>query len=296
MAMPDSHTSAHRTIPGSASAALSLLFVLLPVLLLVGAAATPNGGGSPSKRAGAPDDGDGSPGNSGTCNDAGCHNTFALNSGSGSIVANSAPFYAPGDTLAVEVIVDHPGAARYGFQITARDASGQPVGEWIPGETTRLTIGNPNYVTQKLASGVSSWTMRWVAPAGLEAGDITFYFAGNGADGRFNAANDHVYTGQSVVALSTTASTEEESSASFIDAVYPNPASETVWVRYGAIEPVHVDIYDLEGRLRESFDRPASGQSSVETAIDVSALPTGVYIVRLRSGRVESSQTVFVQR
>jgi hypothetical protein len=290
--MPPPESTSGVTIPGLAVSFCSLLVVSL----FLGAAATPNGGGSPSKRSGAPDDGDGSPGNSGTCWDVGCHNSFPLNSGSGSVAVNAPTFYTPGDTLTVEVIVDHPGAARNGFQITARGSAGLPAGEWIPGSTTRLTIGNPNYVTQKLASGVSNWTMQWVAPTDASAGDVAFYFAGNGADGRFNAANDYVYTGETTVVLSTSAGIDEDAPGSFIEAIYPNPASEWIAVTYSARHAVDIGVFDLEGRLRETISSPASGIGLAETTIDVSRLPTGVYVVRLRAGDLQSTQTIFVQR
>lgn len=255
---------------------------ILFVSALAFAASAPNGGGSQAKRAGAPDDGDGSPGNSGTCYDVGCHNTFPLNSGSGSIGVNAPAFYALGDTIVVEVFVDHPGAARHGFQITARDKDGQPAGEWIPGPTSRLTIGNPDYVTQKLASSVSSWTMQYVTPKQEVAGDVTFYFAGNGADGRFNAANDHIYTAQATVALSTSATIDEVASPETISAVYPNPASESVTVSYTSRFPVDIAVYDTEGRLRvRTSGSPASAEAA-DATIDVSDLPRGVYFVRLR--------------
>ncbi len=252
------------------------------IFALAFAASAPNGGGSQAKRAGAPDDGDGSPGNSGTCYDVGCHNTFPLNSGSGTVGVNVPAFYALGDTITVEVFVDHLGAARHGFQITARDKNGQPTGEWLPGSTSRLTIGNPNYVTQKLASSVSSWTMQYAMPKQETAGDVTLYFAGNGADGRFNAANDHVYTGQATVALSTSAAIDETTSPEKISAVYPNPASETVTVSYASRFAVDIAVYDTEGRLRVRTSGAATAAGTIDAVVDVSDLPVGIYFVRLR--------------
>lgn len=265
-------------------------------LFAVGAAVTPNGGGSPAGRAGAPDDGDGSPGNSGTCWDAGCHNTFAINSGGGAISLATPGFYVPGDTLDLEINVDHAGAARYGFQITARDASGAPTGSWIAGTGSQVTILNPNYVTHQLASTLNTWSIRWVAPDDAAAGDVVFYFAGNAADGRFNAANDHVYTGQQTVAISTSAETEEMKLDVLVEAVYPNPANDLLFVRYSAPSQAALSLYDLEGRLRERRTVPATGASTADASIEVDALPTGVYLLRVTADGREYTRPVLVQR
>ena len=266
------------------------------LLFAAGAAVTPNGGGSPAGRAGAPDDGDGSPGNSGTCWDAGCHNTFALNSGGGTIALTTPGFYVPGDTLDLEISVDHAGAARYGFQITARDAAGAPAGSWIAGTGSQVTILNPNYVTHQLASTLNTWTIRWVAPDDVAAGDVVFYFAGNAADGRFNAANDHVYTGQKTVAISTSAETEELETGVLVEAVYPNPADDLLFVRYSAPSPAELSLFDLEGRLRERRSVPATGTSTADASIEVGALPAGVYLLRVTTDGREHTKPVLVQR
>lgn len=265
-------------------------------LFAIGAAVAPNGGGSPPGRAGAPDDGDGSPGNSGSCWDAGCHNTFAINSGGGTISLTTPGFYAPGDTLDLQVSVDHAGAARYGFQITARDASGQPAGSWIAGTGSQVTILNPNYVTHQLASTLSTWSIRWIAPDNVAAGDVVFYYAGNAADGRFNAANDYVYTGQKTVAISTSAETTANHRSVFVESVYPNPADDVLYVRYAAPSPAEISLFDLEGRLRERRFVAETGAATADAPIAVDALPVGVYLLRVTADGREFTRPVLIQR
>lgn len=273
-------------------------FVLM-ILVVAGATALPQRGGAPSKRAGAPDDGDGTEGNSGTCADVGCHNSFALNAGGGSISVDPPAFYAPGDTILLKVTVDHASASVFGFQITARDASGAPTGEWIPDSETRTTIGNSYYLTHVQATPTHEWNVRWVGPS-AEAGDVVFYAAGNGSNGNFNAAGDYVYTTQAPVALSTTADVEEPGAKPRpvvrIDDVYPNPASDVITIRYTSDHTVDVEIYDMAGRLRaaESTRAPVSNGADVAFAID--GFPAGIYVARVRSGTRSDSQLFFVGR
>jgi hypothetical protein len=281
--------------------ALLRTLLVLVILVVAGATALPQRGGAPSKRAGAPDDGDGTEGNSGTCADVGCHNSFALNTGGGSVSVEAPAFYVPGDTILINVRVDHASASVFGFQITARDASGAPAGEWIPDSETRITIGNVYYLTHVEATPTQEWDVRWVGPS-AEAGDIVFYAAGNGSNGNFNASGDYVYTTQTTVALSTTAGVQEVDAASEpgpkirIDDVYPNPASDVVTIRLTSDIPVDVEIYDMAGRLRaaKSSHWPVSNGAEVTFAID--EFPAGVYVARVRSGARFDSQLFFVGR
>ena len=57
--------------------------------------------------------------------------------------------------------------------------------------------------------------------------------------------------------------------------IYPNPANELIYVVTGSAVPVDYQLYDLNGRLI------ISGQVSNNTAVDIQALETGIYIVYL---------------
>lgn len=276
---------------------LRALFVFM-VFAMVGATIVPQRGGAPSKRSGAPDDGDGTEGNSGTCADVGCHNSFAINSGGGSISLQAPTAYAPGDTITITVRVEQASASVFGFQITARDASGSPTGTWIADADARITIGNPYYLTHAHADATHEWNVRWVAPS-ADAGDVIFYAAGNASNGNFNASGDYVYTTQTPVALSAYSdfpSSEGVDSPSWVrvDDVYPNPARHVVTIRYTSRQPAHVAVYDMEGRLRASDSTTLPVPEGAEVAFQVDDLPAGVYIARVNSGGRSASRPFVV--
>lgn len=95
--------------------------------------------------------------------------------------------------------------ARFGFQLTAIDDTGRRVGDLIPNDNrTQTQTGNVsgnqrqyiNHTGQGNAptsSGQGSWTFRWKAPA-QSVGRVTFYVAGNAANGNFNTTGDTIYT------------------------------------------------------------------------------------------------------
>src|SRR5579862_5212996 len=66
------------------------------------------------------------PGNTGapgetTCNQPGCHNSFPLNSGGGSVTISGAPTaYVPDATYTISVQDQKKGQQRWGFELTAK--------------------------------------------------------------------------------------------------------------------------------------------------------------------------------
>ncbi len=145
-----------------------------------------------------------------------CHTGAALNSGKGSvrIVFPGGGQYQPGATYRVKVAVRDPDQQRWGFQLTARLASNAAVaqaGDLRPtGDFTRAicqdatnkpcTDANPIQFIMHNAAGTRSGTPNgvdfefdWTAPA-AGSGQITFYAAGNAANGNGNNQGDFIYT------------------------------------------------------------------------------------------------------
>jgi hypothetical protein len=152
--------------------------------------------GPPAGHTGAPGEG--------TCVE--CH-AGTLNSGPGSIVIEGVPDqYEPNQEVHVTVRVRHPNQSRWGFEITALDAANKGVGTFslVDRNTTRITEGGGNltgrfYVEHTTAgtfegrSGGAMWELVWKAPA-EDAGIVTFYAAGNAANGNNQNTGDSIYT------------------------------------------------------------------------------------------------------
>src|SRR3990167_8194730 len=120
---------------------------------------------------GPPDGRTGSPADSlQTCNDTGCHNNYALNSST----------------------------AKHGFELSALDTNNNHVGTFssVDGDGNTQT-NNGDYIKHTSAgssqSGNASWNVNWTAPADGE-GVVTFYAAGNEANGDGTNQGDYIYT------------------------------------------------------------------------------------------------------
>ena len=178
-------------------AALGLTFLLIPDLALT------RKNGAPSNRLGAPTRaGDGA-----TCATNGCHESFAVNSGGGTFSVTAPNQFEAGDTLDITVRIEQSDAVQFGFQATVRgvDDLVRSTGEILLTDGTKFSDALSEYITHSSAilnSGSAEWTFKWVAPS-TDPQDIVVYAAGvAGNDG--NAANqDHVYTTNSSLAVTT---------------------------------------------------------------------------------------------
>ena len=181
--------------------------VALAVVLGTPGVASTYPSGSPGGYSG---DNHNSDGSAQTCTT--CHTSFALNSGTGGVSVDVPSSVAPGQTVAVTVTVTNatPPASgampRQGFETAARDASGALTGTFAitDASTTRTTFGADRSVTHNASGSThSSWTFDWTAPDAPAT--VTFYTAGNAANGDGSSDGDHIYATTQTVIVGTTA-------------------------------------------------------------------------------------------
>src|SRR5262245_48552010 len=184
-----------RTKIGSQLKLLKLLFcaAALCVYSFATHRATAFSSGPPPSQTGAP----GEP----TC--ASCHFSFPLNSGPGTFTITGLPAtYSSGQEVDITITLTQSNRARYGFEVTALTDSGAQAGTLIVTDSARTrteTGGGRTYIehtfagTAPSATNQGSWTFRWRAPA-TGAGRVTFYAAGNAANGNFSPDGDFIYT------------------------------------------------------------------------------------------------------
>jgi hypothetical protein len=145
-----------------------------------------------------------------------CHTTSPLNSGKGSvrIVYPGGTTYTPGATYRMKVEVRDPDQQRWGFQFTARLASNpsalnagdlKSVDDFtriICQDNTAKPCGEANQIQliMHVVAGTrmgqrdgADFEFDWTAPA-AGAGQVSFYVAGNAANGNGNNQGDLIYT------------------------------------------------------------------------------------------------------
>ncbi len=177
---------------------VSLIFIaaIISVFLLTDMLARTAWGlssGPPPERTGAPGER--------TCNS--CHSgpdgfgLFAITAPSG---------YVPGQTYPITVThsTEDESRRKWGFQLTCLTGSNERAGDLHENESTIVHLGEKEffdrqYINHNAGSTFegqffgATWTFDWTAPA-TDVGPLTFYAAGNQADGGFTNAEDEIYT------------------------------------------------------------------------------------------------------
>ena len=152
--------------------------------------------GPPDERTGAP--------NESTCAATGCHVGNDLNVSGGSLMLTIPETYVPNEVYTIVVNLARTGQSKWGFQMTALDANGARAGafETGPSGDTQITAANTKEYIKQTAAGAApgtndlhSWEFEWTAPD-ADVGPITFYAAGNAANGNFVPTGDYIYTTQ----------------------------------------------------------------------------------------------------
>ena len=149
-----------------------------------------------------PDEKTGAP-NETTCMD--CHAGNDLNTSGGSLMLTIPETYEPNQVYTIIVNLSRTGQSRWGFQMTALDADGARAGSFAADDAGNTQLSNANskqyiqHTTDGTAAGINdahSWEFQWTAPD-ADIGPITFYAAGNAANGDFGATGDYIYTTES---------------------------------------------------------------------------------------------------
>ena len=145
----------------------------------------------------------GRPGTLGESTCLGCHSSFGLDSGPGEVEISDVPeMVLPEKTYAMTVIVNHTGQDRWGFELSSRDDGLGQGGILTATQAQFTSIGNSggiSYLKQRSAGSFSrqpngaSWDFEWTAPE-AGSGPITFYVAGNSANGNNSTSRDCFYT------------------------------------------------------------------------------------------------------
>jgi hypothetical protein len=266
-----------------------------------------------------------------------CH----LHSGSsaGQIAITAPQTYTPGQTY--QITVTHTTAdssrQRWGFQLTVLDPSDERAGTLQ--STTGLTQiiqggpgGNREYIEHRTGSngdgtfpgqqGGATWTFNWTAPAS-DVGVVTFYAAGNQANGDGSSSGDFVYftfvasqPAASPLQLRLEAGASDPNKAAALDALLltrdpfrvqniaqwwtPGPNTNTRVIVFAANLGSGSVVVNLVDAQNTSFDVPAEDVRPVANS-DFSqitfTLPSGLAVgtctVRIKVGSQVSNAGTF---
>jgi len=147
-----------------------------------------------------------------TCAMAGCHSSFPLNSGGGSVSVSGLPSaWAAGQTYPLTVTIQRANQRAFGFQLSAVvDATNRQAGSFAAAGNVQIKCGGLNsnllncsnssaiqfaeHRSPLSGSGTGTFTLNWAAPSDTSLGTIRFNVAGNAANGNGNNDGDYIFT------------------------------------------------------------------------------------------------------
>ena len=231
-------------------------------------------------------------------NCTGCHTSFPLNSGTGTLEVLGLPAqYTPGSDYLVEIRLADPAAARWGFEFTIIDAQGDSQGSLAPVDgNTQVSTGGAfgrTYAKHTSAgtntgqTGQNSWTVSWTAPP-AGAGGLGLFVAGNAANGNGTNSGDRIYATDFIMGEEDLSTAPLPGPVAELRPCFPNPFNPRTVVSFELAEEtgVSLTVFDVRGLLVRTLHRgdlPAGVHRFVWQGDDAAGRPQplGLYIARL---------------
>jgi hypothetical protein len=199
--------------------------------------------------------------------------------------------YIAGTTYTVSLTVSEPGRSKFGFDLEVlRDSltNGGTLSLLPNAIDCKIltTAGRVNVLhtgTGNTSANAHTFKFLWTAPpAGF--GAVTFYAVAVAANGNgVDDANDHPYQTSLLVPEKTTGIHEDES-LDIKFSVFPNPASERIWLNYFLEKKAHVSaqLYSINGGIGYPLfsEIQVAGDKTKEVGLFQEILP-GVYLLKL---------------
>lgn len=249
----------------------------------------------------------GSPGES-TCAASGCHTSFTVNTGPGSVYLTSNMNnweYVPGQTYTVNAIVKFTGRSLFGIGLEALTASNTNAGTIVVtnGAKTQIkavSIGgvSRNNLVHQLNGGATGdsgvFTFNWTAPSS-NVGNVTFYFAGVCANANTTTSGDYVYNSSRVVTPVGTVGVQEINKNSSALTVINLPGSNLLHLSFDAQQSgiATAELYDIKGSIIASQEFGKQNSGSVDLNMDIlNVQKSGLYIVKVVQGNQQFSKKI----
>ena len=231
----------------------------------------------------------GSPGES-TCNN--CHNSYALNSGTGSVnIRTNIPNdqYEPDSVYQISITVAKSGVSLFGFGCEALMPNNTSVGTFTVTDVThtqQLTASNGRKnMTHKLNGGASAdsavFHFNWQAPSS-NVGNINFYFTGVCANGNNANSQDYVYKNFHTITPSPFFGIEDVKQPYTDLEIKPFSVAQMIDIRFILKEAADIEfqLLTMDGKQVQSLAYKDQFPGQKEYTLYTSGLQAGIYILQ----------------
>lgn len=182
--------------------------------------------------------------------------------------------YIPGMTYNINISFSEGTKTKYGFEVSAENATGIKQGVWSSLDNATKLLSNKNVTHTSTGAqfpgGTASWDITWEAPNNF-SGPVTFSVVINAANGNNGSSGDKIYMEQ--VLVSGNVSSVLENPLSKVN-LFPNPVSEYLNLS-GVNSGTIIKIYDDRGRL--VYEQTLLD----EQQLNLASLTPGSYLLKL---------------
>ncbi len=208
------------------------------------------------------------------------------------VVSHPCYHYTPNQVYYLRLKATHARPV-YGFQLTADDTAGigSDIGNFTILDTTNTSLVNIGvygiYVGHHNATQNNEWTFEWTAPA-TNIGPITFYWAGNDADGIDSSLvnGDTIYLAQKTI-LATPGTSISGSSNELSDmSIFPAVCSNNFELQFNLLSGNHVkgQMLGIDGQVVHQVLDETLSPGNYHRDVDISYLVSGIYLLKVQAG------------
>ncbi len=250
----------------------------------------------------------GSPGEI-TCNTTNCHNSFVLNSGSGSISVTSNMInwvYEPLTNYTINIKVAKTGVQLFGFGVEILNRLNNNAGTLVITNAARTQFKSRSVgsiirknIVHQLNGGSSQdsviFSFDWIAPD-TSTGILTMYFSGNATNSSGSPSGDYIYNSSQTITPSGGNAVKNMVVANPFT-VFPNPASTNIHLLFylPKNEMVEIKLYDMQysfvHQLMKNY-HPA-GENNVSISLP-SDCRSGLYLLSIESSSGRESRKIMI--
>lgn len=183
------------------------------------------------------------------------------------------PFYTPGETYTVNVMVNHTGAVAFGTQLVGLLLNGNNAGTLTTKSDNGrvVTLRQKQYGEHNAPSSSNIFQYSWTAPQAGQ-GPVTFYAAGLASNNDFTTSGDQP-TGrvQFVISEAGASGIALPQPSSLLS--YPNPFTHEIIIVSEVVSTF--SMHDIQGKTW-LIGTLQMGKNKIETE----NLPSGVYLIK----------------
>ncbi|HEY0262704.1 MAG TPA: choice-of-anchor V domain-containing protein [Chitinophagales bacterium] len=200
--------------------------------------------------------------------------------------------YTPGQTYFGSIELGN-GATAYGFELLALNGSNAQAGSFTVTDATHTQItssGGKQYLGHKNANSNKVFNFKWTAPSTPQ--NVTFYYAGNWANGDSTSSGDEIYNGS--VSISSAVSGIKDISSVQNFNVFPTQTMSNISVKLNStiIQTVGITLVDMSGKVVKTLRNESVSVGENEFLFDISEVPQGAYLLSLQAGNTHTAKHI----